>query len=88
MTATHSPQNIRFIRAGAVPTHNLRKEDNSACSCNSRFQTEMATKRQNLRTAALNKGYVFDTSFLTEWFTSLIELHTAIILNMPFSIND
>ncbi len=48
----------------------------------------MATKRQNLRTAALNKGYMFDTSFLTEWFTSLIELHTAIILNMPFSIND
>ncbi len=30
LTATHTPQNIRFIRAGAVPTHNPRKQDNSA----------------------------------------------------------
>ncbi len=36
-----------------MPTHNPRKENNSANNCNCRFQTEMTTKRQNLRTAAL-----------------------------------
>ncbi len=36
----------------------------------------------------LNKGHLFDTSFFTDRFSSLIKLHTAIILNMPFSIND
>ncbi len=50
LTATHSPQNIRFIRAGALPEHSPRKQDNSASSCNYRFQTEMAIKRQNLQT--------------------------------------
>ncbi len=57
LTATHSPQNIRLICAGAVPKHNPRKENNSACNCNCRFQTEMVTKRQNLRTAALKEQF-------------------------------
>ncbi len=42
----------------------------------------------HLLPSSLNKGHLFDSSFFTEWFTSLIKLHTAIILNMPFSIND
>jgi len=37
LSHTHTPQNIRFIRAGAEPPHNPRKEDNSAHSCNPRF---------------------------------------------------
>ncbi len=36
-----------------MPTHNPCKENNSANNRNCRFQTEMTTKRQNLRTAAL-----------------------------------
>ncbi len=53
MTATHSPQNFRFIRDEAVPEYRPRNKDNSAPGGNTRFSTEMATKRQNLRTAAL-----------------------------------
>ncbi len=53
LTATHSPQNIRFIRAGAVPEYNPRKLDNSASYCNSRFSNIDGDKEQNLRTAAL-----------------------------------
>ncbi len=47
-TATRTP-----TRWGAMPMHSPRKEDNSTNNCNRRFQTEMATKWQNLRTAAL-----------------------------------
>ncbi len=53
LTATHSYQNIRFIRAEAVPKYSPRNKDHSASGCNTRFSTEMATKRQNLQTAAL-----------------------------------
>ncbi len=55
VTATHSPQNIRLIHAGAGPEHNPCNENNSSSNCICRFKTEMATKRQNLWTAALTK---------------------------------
>ncbi len=48
LTATHSPQNIRFIRAGAVPEHNPRKEKYSSSSCNSRFSNRDGDKEANL----------------------------------------
>ncbi len=48
-TATHSPQNNRFIRAGAVPINNPRQEDNSASYCNSRFSNINATKSKIYR---------------------------------------
>ncbi len=32
-------------------------ENNSTTDCNCRFQTDMATKRQNIRTAALKRSY-------------------------------
>ncbi len=48
-------QNIRFIRAEAVPEYSPHNKDNSAHGCNTRFSTEKATKRQNLRTAALKR---------------------------------
>ncbi len=37
-----------------MPPHKPRKENNSVNNCNCRFQTEMATKRPNVWTAALN----------------------------------
>ncbi len=40
--------------SGAVPVHNPCKDDHLPNNCNCRFQTEMSTKRQNLRTAALS----------------------------------
>jgi len=43
---------------------------------------------QQLLHWSLNKGHLFDTSFFTELFTSLIKFHIAIVFNMPFSIND
>ncbi len=55
LTATHTPQNIRFVRAGAVPEHKIIPHIAAIPG----FQTEMATKRQNLRTAALNNGHCF-----------------------------
>ncbi len=60
VTATHSAQNIRFIRAVAVPEHRItipRTEDNSASYCNSRFSNIDGDKEQNLRTAALMFSY-------------------------------
>ncbi len=60
--------NIRLICAGAVPEYSLRNKDNSAPVCNTRFLTEMATKRKNLRTAALIE--FFD-------FTALTEVHSG-----------
>ncbi len=44
MTATHTLQNIRFIRAGTVLTRNPRKQDNSAHGCNSRFSNRDGDK--------------------------------------------
>ncbi len=43
-----------FIPTGAVPVHNPCKKYNPANNYNCRFQTEMATKRKNLQTAALS----------------------------------
>ncbi len=63
LTATHSPQNIRLIRAGAVPTHNPRKRDNSASYCNSRFSNIDGDKEQNLRTADLRTEFFFGVNY-------------------------
>ncbi len=38
-----------------MPEYSPHNKDNSAPGCNTRFSTEMATKMQNLRTAALKK---------------------------------
>ncbi len=65
LTATHSYQNIRFIRAEAVPKYSPRNKDHSASGCNTRFSTEMATKRQNLQTAALTCKRLQSSS---KWF--------------------
>ncbi len=48
LTATHSPQNIRFIRAEAMPEHNPHKQDNSAHSCNSTFSNRDGDKEAKL----------------------------------------
>ncbi len=48
LTFTHTPQNIRFICAGAMPTHNPRKLDSSAKSCNSRFSNRDSNKEAKL----------------------------------------
>lgn len=54
------------------------------------FHREMHYRQhvQHLLPSSLNKGHLFDTCFFGELLTSLLELHTAIILNMPLSIND
>ncbi len=51
-----------------MPEYNPRTEDNSASNCIPGFQTEMATKRQNLRTAALTRdvSFVIDISVLLD----------------------
>ncbi len=54
LTATHTLQNIRFIRAGAVPTHNPHKQDNSAKSCNSRFSNRDGDKEAKLMDCSFN----------------------------------
>ncbi len=48
LTATHTPQNIRFIRAGAKPTHNPHYEDNYANNCNSMFSNRDGVKEAKL----------------------------------------
>ncbi len=48
LTATHIPQNIRFIRAGAMPTHNTHYEDNYANNCNSMFSNRDGDKEAKL----------------------------------------
>ncbi len=47
-TDTHTPQNISFIRTGAVPAHNPRKEDYSANNCNCRFSNTDGDKDAKL----------------------------------------
>ncbi len=48
LTATHSPQNFRFICAGAVPEYSPRKQDNSSSNCNSRFSNRDGDKEAKL----------------------------------------
>ncbi len=48
LTATHTPQNIRFIRAGSMPTHNTHYEDNYANNCNSMFSNRDGDKEAKL----------------------------------------
>ncbi len=64
LTDTHSPKNIRLNRAGVVPEH---KQGNYA-----RFQTEMTTKRQNLRTAALNETQKISILLMCRWKLILV----------------
>ncbi len=63
-TDTHTPQNIRFICAGAVPTHNPRNEDNSASNCNSRFLSRDGDKDAKITDCSFNKQMTLINQFL------------------------
>ncbi len=67
--------------------HNPRKEHNSVNNCNYRFQTEMATKRQNLWTAALSKDAFNLTKVAVKIFimfqTILFQIN-AVLFNFLF----
>ncbi len=52
------------ISGQKVMMHNPCKDDNSVNNCNCRFPTEMATKRQNLQTAAL----IFHLTLIFDYF--------------------
>ncbi len=54
LTDTHTPQNIRFIRAEAVPEHSPRKQDNSASNSNSRFSNRDGDKEAKLTDCSFN----------------------------------
>ncbi len=54
---TYTPQNIRLIRAGAVPEDNPCNEDNSASNCNSRFSNRDGNKEAKLTDCSFN---IFD----------------------------
>ncbi len=48
LTVTHWPQNIKLIRAGAVPEDIPNKQDNSASNCNSMFSNRGGDKETKL----------------------------------------
>ncbi len=81
LTTTHSPQNIRFIRAEAVTEYSPRNKDNSAHGCNTRFSIEMATKRKNVRTGALNSVLI-----RTIWILFIHEIFYLGFMNVVLSI--
>ncbi len=62
LTTTHSPQNIRFIRAGAVPEHRIttpRTKDISAINCNSRFSNIDGDKEVKVTDCRFKFCFVF-----------------------------
>ncbi len=77
LTATHTPQNIRFIRAGAVPTHNPRKQDNSAKKL--QFQVFKQGWRQRGKTYGLQL-YIYYS------FKSIIQYIYCFIYSVSLSL--
>ncbi len=80
---THSPQNIRFIRAGAVPEHNPRKEDNSASCCNSRFSNRDGDKEAKPTDCSF-KYYILPFAILIQSYFlqhKLYFVHSVVIVH-------
>ncbi len=59
LTVTHSPQNIRFIRAEAKPEHSPRNQDNSAQSCSSMFSNKDGDKEAKLMDCSFTFTFTF-----------------------------
>ncbi len=76
LTATHTHQNIRLIRAGAMAEHNPHKKDNSAHSCNSRFSNRDGDKEAKLMDYSFNieASYFNCSNNISQYYSSTVFL--------------